>query len=353
MKRSTWIWRCAVMALFLLLTNSFVALALLRSFTSMHRGLLLSLYAAAVCLIIICFRRIRSTAPYPVRCLGAYGMGLFIAVSMTAPLAFFLPGWLWLSAALGLAVCSFFHARKIAVKRYTVPIRSEPFRLVLISDVHIGAVGSEERLPKLAAAINAEKPDFVCIAGDLIDNCFEAIRDPERAAALVRSIESRCGVYACLGNHDAGESAAAMEAFMEAAGIHVLKEQYVTIGTLQLLGRLDGKPHGDYVNSKRRDTAALLGGNPRPDLPLIVLDHNPSVIPQYGDCCTLLLCGHTHNGQIFPGNLVVRAINICGYGYYRKDANSPHVVVSSGAGAWGPPMRIGTDCEIVVIELGT
>jgi len=76
------------------------------------------------------------------------------------------------------------------------------------------------------------------------------------------------------------------------------------------------------------------------------------VIPQYDGRCSLLLCGHTHNGQIFPGNLVVRAINICGYGYARRDENSPHIVVSSGAGTWGPPMRIGTDCEIAVIELG-
>lgn len=353
MKRSAWIWRCATMTLFLLLTSSFVAFALLHSFAPMRRGLFLGLYAATIFLFVVCFRRIRSSALYPIRCLGAYGMGLFIAVSMTAPLAFFLPGRLWFPAALGLAVYGFLHARIISVKRYAAPLLPNPFRLILISDVHLGAVGSEERLPKLAAAINAEKPDLICIAGDLIDNCFEAIRDPERAAALLRSIESRCGVYACLGNHDAGKSAAAMEAFMEAAGIRVLKDEYVTFGRLQLLGRLDGKPHGDYVNSKRRDTAALLWGNPRPDLPLIVLDHNPSTIPQYDERCALLLCGHTHNGQIFPGNFVVQAINVCGYGYYRKDENSPHVVVSSGAGAWGPPMRIGTDCEIVVIELGT
>ena len=354
MNKRTWLLRCCVMMLTLLLTNALVAVKLIRAFDIARAGLFVGCYAAGIGLIVARFRRIRSRSPYIIKCIGAYGIGLYIALSMAAAAACVipLPGWLMVLLAFGLALYGFNHAEKIYVNHYHVPILPQSIRLVLISDVHIGSVRSEERLPKLIRRINEQKPDLVCIAGDLIDNCFEAVRDPERAAALFRSIQSTYGIYACLGNHDAGKSAAEMEAFMAEAGIVLLKEEYAEVGPITLLGRLDGKPHGNYVNSSRRDTEMLLAEKPQNDLPLVVLDHNPAVIPQYDDRSSLLLCGHTHNGQIFPGNLVIRAINICGYGHY-KGADTPHVVVSSGAGTWGPPMRIGTNCEIAIVELGT
>lgn len=353
--KRTWLLRCIFTAVFLISTNALVALTLLHGISEEQQPLFLLAYALTFLLIVYCFHRIRSTAPYGIRCIGAYGIGLYIAITMVTAVTFFLPLPGWVTAALGtaLAAYGFLHARSIRIRRYAVPILDKPLRIVLISDVHLGAVGSVERLPRLVKTINAAKPDLVCIAGDLIDNCFEALHKPERTAALLKEVKSRWGVYACLGNHDAGDSAGEMEAFMAAAGIRVLKEEYETIGPVQLLGRLDRRPHGNYVNSRRGDTKELLAANPRPELPLIVMDHNPAEISQYDGRCSLLLCGHTHNGQIFPGNLAIRAINTCGYGYYRKDKRSPHVVVSSGAGTWGPPMRIGTNCEIAVIELGT
>lgn len=353
MKKSLWFYRVTVMTVFMLISALLIYKELLRSFPSLAGAGFALIFAFSLLLLLYCFRRIRSTAPYPIRCIGAYGMGIFIALAMSAVPSFLLRlPWVLPVSTLLLCVYGFLHPRRIAVRHYHAPILSKPFRLVLISDVHLGSVGSEERLPKLISCINQQKPDLVCIAGDLVDNYFPAIRNPERAAALLRGMESRYGVYACLGNHDAGESAGAMEEFMAAAGIRVLKEAYEKAGPLQLLGRLDERPHGNYVNQARGDTDELLAANPRPERPLVVIDHNPAVIPQYDGRCALLLCGHTHNGQIFPGSLVIKAINLCGYGYYRKDSQSPHVVVSSGAGTWGPPMRIGTDCELVVIELG-
>jgi methionine-S-sulfoxide reductase len=85
-------------------------------------------------------------------------------------------------------------------------------------------------------------------------------------------------------------------------------------------------------------------------LPVIVLDHNPAAVNEY-DRGDLILCGHTHKGQIFPGSLFTRRLFPVDYGYYRRDDSAPHVIVSSGAGTWGMPMRVGTDCEIVLIRL--
>ena len=91
----------------------------------------------------------------------------------------------------------------------------------------------------------------------------------------------------------------------------------------------------------------------RPDnnLPVVVMDHNPANVDAYSDEVDLILSGHTHKGQIFPGSLITNQMFSVDYGYYRKDAQSPHVVVTSGVGYWGMPLRVGTDCEIVSIRL--
>lgn len=81
------------------------------------------------------------------------------------------------------------------------------------------------------------------------------------------------------------------------------------------------------------------------------MDHNPSNINQYGNEIDLILCGHTHHGQILPGNLITDAIFDVAYGHYQKENNSPHVIVTSGVGIWGMPMRIGGNCEIVSVKL--
>jgi predicted MPP superfamily phosphohydrolase len=81
------------------------------------------------------------------------------------------------------------------------------------------------------------------------------------------------------------------------------------------------------------------------------MDHNPASIGEYGLGADLILCGHTHKGQLFPASIVTNAMYDVDYGYYRKDAVSPHVIVSSGVGYWGMPMRVGTDCEIVSVKI--
>ncbi|GAA0390976.1 hypothetical protein GCM10008933_22380 [Paenibacillus motobuensis] len=86
-------------------------------------------------------------------------------------------------------------------------------------------------------------------------------------------------------------------------------------------------------------------------MPIVVMDHTPSNIEQYGENVDLVLAGHTHRGQIFPGNLITKAVFVVDYGQYQEDASSPNVIVSSGAGTWGMPMRIGSNNEIVSINL--
>lgn len=81
------------------------------------------------------------------------------------------------------------------------------------------------------------------------------------------------------------------------------------------------------------------------------MDHTPLSIEQYDERVDLVLSGHTHRGQIFLGSLITNAIFTVDYGYYQKDNLSLHVIVTSGVGTWGMPMRVGSNCEVVEIEL--
>lgn len=249
----------------------------------------------------------------------------------------------------------FINARQIDHVSYEVNLPGKTdisdMKIVMISDLHLGAVGSERRLEKVVEEINELNPDVVCIAGDFFDTDYAAIRDPEAAIETLQEIRSTFGVYACLGNHDAGQTIGQMTAFLEQAGIQALNDAHTIIDDrLVLVGRLDAYPIGGYGEQKRKELAEFFE---RQDdaLPVIVMDHNPAHIDSYGTEADVILSGHTHKGQVFPANLVTNAMYAVDYGYYQKDVQSPHVIVTSGVGYWGMPMRVGTDCEIVSIRI--
>lgn len=250
-------------------------------------------------------------------------------------------------------IYGFVNARQIDRVDYKLHIDGKrdisDMHIIMLSDLHLGSVGSEGRLADIVNAINAENPDLVCIAGDFFDSDFGAIHDPEAAIETIRQIRSSYGVYACLGNHDAGKTAGDMVEFLEKANIQLLSDTYTIIDNrLILAGRVDRHPIGEYSEQEYPslpDSFADID----PHLPVIMLDHNPADVNSYGEDVDLVLCGHTHKGQIFPGSLITGAMYDVDHGYYRKDSSSPHVIVSSGIGYWGMPMRIGTDSEMVTI----
>ena len=247
------------------------------------------------------------------------------------------------------------HAQQIKHVSYHIELENKAdvsdLNIVLISDLHLGAVGSEERLDRVVDEINRLEPDIVCIAGDFFDTDFTSIRDPEKAKQTLRRIQSTHGIYACLGNHDAGKTAGSMETFLADCQIRILREEFVTIDDrLILIGRLDASPIGGFGGRNRMELSEFFT-RPDNDLPVVVMDHNPANVDAYSGEVDLILSGHTHKGQIFPGSLITNQTFSVDYGYYRKDAQSPHVVVTSGVGYWGMPLRVGTDCEIVSIRL--
>ncbi len=139
-----------------------------------------------------------------------------------------------------------------------------------------------------------------------------------------------------------------MQAFLAAANVKLLNDEYVIIDErLVLVGRLDDAPHGGNGGRKRKALSEILTAETE-GLPVIALDHNPKHIDGYETEADLVLSGHTHNGQIFPMTILTDFIYTVDYGYYQNE-NGTQIIVSSGVGYWGMPIRVGTDSEIVSV----
>lgn len=264
----------------------------------------------------------------------------------------------WLLAILctiGFVGYGIYNATQIKEVQYKIAMKdsvvSSHMKIVLISDLHLGAVQSESRLEEIVARINEMKPDLIAVPGDIFNDDFNTIKNPARVSELFKQLEATYGVYATLGNHDGGKTFTRMVELIESSNITLLKDEYLIIDErFALVGRLDPSPIGGYGGLIRNDIQELLD-EIDPKLPLIVMDHTPSNLDQYNNDVDLILSGHTHKGQIFPGSLITKYVFEVDYGHYQKNPDSPHVIVTSGVGTWGMPMRVGTNNEIVEIIL--
>ncbi|MBS7009577.1 metallophosphoesterase [Anaerostipes sp.] len=245
------------------------------------------------------------------------------------------------------------HALTVRTINYEIKLqedkaKADSMKIALISDLHLGYVIEEKHIEKIVAAVNESEPDLVCIAGDIFDGDITSVKNPEKLQKLFQKIEAPYGVYACLGNHDAGAGYEGMLKFLDKAGVRLLQDESVLIGNkIILAGRKDSGPIGGQGEKRK----ALKEADQTEKFPRIVLDHKPENIEEYGRSTDLILCGHTHRGQIFPFNLVTGLFEKFNYGYYRPKEDGPQAVVTSGAGTWGPPHRIGTDNEVAVIQV--
>lgn len=252
-----------------------------------------------------------------------------------------------------LSVYGTVHAATVYTKCYTVQFgkthgEMDSLQIALVSDLHLGYVIEEKHLEKIIAAVNETRPDIVCLAGDTFDGDITSLSNPEKIRELLKGLDAKHGVYACLGNHDAGKSYEQMLEFLSEAGVHVLQDEAAVIdGRVLLVGRKDSSPIGGQGNARE----VLMKLPEANTLPVIVMDHQPGNIGEYGEEADLILCGHSHQGQMFPFNLITKAVFEVDHGYYRASDTAPQFIVTSGAGTWGPPLRVATDNEIVEIRV--
>ncbi len=217
-------------------------------------------------------------------------------------------------------------------------------RLVLVSDIHLSSYINGTHLEKYVEMINGEKPDIVLIAGDIADRSLKPLKE-WNISAIFKKIDSRYGVFAISGNHEFyGGEREEIYSYLRSSGIEMLLDSAVTVaGGIQIVGR------EDKTNRNRSTLPDLMKGINH-DYPVILMDHQPFGLEEaQNNGVDLQLSGHTHNGQFWPGNLIVKMMYEIGYGYGKK--GDTHYYVTSGVGLWGPKFRIGTESEIVVIKL--
>jgi predicted MPP superfamily phosphohydrolase len=217
-------------------------------------------------------------------------------------------------------------------------------RIVAVSDLHLGVSINKSNLQKFVRLINEQKPDIVLLAGDIADNSTEPIIRQNMAEEF-RQIQSTYGVFAVSGNHEYfGENPFTLENYLKTAGVRYLRDSAVLIeNSFYVIGR------DDKINPNRKKLSEITHTLDKQKT-MILIDHQPfgleeAVINQVD----LQVSGHTHNGQFFPGNLIVKNMYEKAHGYLKK--GNTHFYVSSGLGIWGPQYRLGTQSELVRIEL--
>lgn len=221
------------------------------------------------------------------------------------------------------------------------PIEGGEMKIVAVSDVHLGEGTGRTKLRRYVDMINAQQPDVVLIAGDLIDNSVVPV---VRDKMLDEMDRIDVPIYLALGNHEYISDLAKVEALLSNSSVRLLRDSIATLPNgVQLVGR------DDRSNRHRKPLSALIEKTDT-SRPIVVIDHQPYHLNEADSLgIDLQFSGHTHRGQVWPLNWLTDRIYEQSYGYRRW--SHAHIYVSSGLSLWGPPFRIGTQSEIVVIRL--
>ncbi|MGY4900848.1 metallophosphoesterase [Streptomyces sp. 900116325] len=236
------------------------------------------------------------------------------------------------------------------VKRVTVPLAKLPrsahgFRIAVVSDIHLGPILGRAHTQRIVDTINRTQPDLIAVVGDLVDG---TVADLGPAAEPLAGLTARHGAFFVTGNHEYFSGAAQWVDHVRELGLHPLENARVETAGFDLAGVNDiaGESEGQGPDFKR-----ALGDRDRARAS-VLLAHQPVVIDDavaYG--VDLQLSGHTHGGQLWPGNYLAELANPTVAGLERY--GDTQLYVSRGAGAWGPPVRVGAPSDITVVQLAS
>lgn len=273
--------------------------------------------------------------------------------------------------ACAVATCLYgiFNARNIKVNEYSVTVNKscgsdKHLKAVLVADLHMGYAIGVDHITNMVKKINEQNADIVIIAGDIFDNSYDGMDDPEGIKAQLKSIKSKYGVYAVYGNHDIDEkilmgftfdwggkqlNSEKMTNFMKECNIKLINDESVLINDeFYLVGRRDTDKPG--TEDGTRAEISELTKDLDKTKPIFVLSHEPDELQKTADAgADIDFSGHTHDGQLFPGNLTIGLFweNPCGM--IKKD--NMYSIVTSGVGVYGTFMRVGTDAEICSVDI--
>lgn len=251
------------------------------------------------------------------------------------------------------------NAGVINTVEYTVDLKkpSEEIKIAFVSDMHIGTSIKKDEMDEIIETVNRAKPDIICLGGDIYDESTSSELFEYSIEAFSR-LSAKYGVYYVTGNHDSGiKNVWDIADRLEQANVKTLNDKAELIeNSFYIAGRNDSSINAIFYPEDerlkdwvRKDIAEVLMGVNK-ELPIILLDHKPTDILEAKEAgVDLQLSGHTHAGQIFPFNFIVSIFNNIVYGM-ESDGDFT-CIVSSGAGVWGFPVRVGTSSEIVFVNV--
>ena len=234
----------------------------------------------------------------------------------------------------------------ITIDKQTDDVRS--LRIAAVSDIHLGSIIRRRSIIKLSGMLEEMKPDAVFLLGDIIDGELGPVLRGDLLKYFTGP-HTKDGLYAITGNHEFIGGAQKTIPYIESKGIRVLKDEIIVLpGGIQVVGRLD-RDSFRYFGKARKPLGELME-NIDHSRPVILLDHQPMKLDESEkNGVDLQLSGHTHNGQLWPLNYIIKKTFEVGYGY-RKKGNT-QIIVSSGYGLWGPRVRTKSRPEVLQINI--
>lgn len=243
--------------------------------------------------------------------------------------------------------------RDITIKNLNISLpkgngKLDELSVVMASDLHLSTIDGERLLSRIIDKINSVNPDIVLFGGDIVDDKAVILKE-RRIGESFKRLNPKYGIYSITGNHEFINGVESSIKFMEEYGMVVLRDNYELVdSSFYLVGREDVS--GKSFTGKERKTLGAIINLIDSNYPKILLDHTPLKLEQAEqNGIDLQLSGHTHHGQIWPGNIITNMIYEVSYGYLGK--GKTRYYVSSGAGTWGPPVRTGSKSEIVNIKI--
>ncbi|MGE5394069.1 MAG: metallophosphoesterase [Candidatus Saccharibacteria bacterium] len=220
-------------------------------------------------------------------------------------------------------------------------------KILMASDIHLGALIGDNREKRLLDIVRKQKPDLVLLCGDLVDGEIAPVLR-KKLGHHIQDIKTPLGVYAITGNHEYIGGIRSTLPYLRSINIKMLLDSVITLPNgIQLVGRNDRS--AARVPGGVKPLAELLAGTD-PQKPVIVMNHQPYNLDEaVENNVDLHLSGHTHHGQMWPFNYITKAMFELSWGYLKK--GNTNFYVSSGYGSWGPTVRIGNRPEVVVFNL--
>jgi len=259
-----------------------------------------------------------------------------------------------LGVAILLSLYGAWNAMRPAVTTYDIhidkPGPEQGLRIVALTDLHMGHIMGRDRIHRIVDAVNQLKPDLVLLGGDVVDEDIRPVMEQD-LGKLLTGVHAPHGMYAVTGNHEFIGGVEPAVNYLESEGIIFLRDRAAKVAeAIWLVGREDraGRRMGGGI---RKDLPVILKeSGVEMELPVILMDHQPMDLDEAVIAgMDLQISGHTHNGQLWPFNFITGAIFELDWGMMQK--GDTKIVVSCGAGTWGPPVKVGSVSEIVLLNL--